>query len=265
MKNLKNIRHVFLDMDETIYRGGTLFPCTMPFLNYLKKTGRSWIFLSNNSSFSTEDYLEKFARLGIPAEKHHFYISTDYCIAWLKKNCPEVRSLYLLGMDSIRPAFENAGFLIKDEGLPDAAVIAFDRSLTYEKLCHAAWLLKSGVPCYATHPDVFCPTDQATWLPDCGAIIACLETATGVKMRKVLGKPDPGMLCAAAERVGVPVEQCLMIGDRPMTDIAVGRNAGAATCLIAGDRDVDRTCADFCVRDLGELHALWAKLEGHPL
>lgn len=80
-------------------------------------------------------------------------------------------------------------------------IVGFDSLLTYETLCRAAWFLRKGVPGFATHPDAYCPTDRSTWLVDCGAITACLECATGKKLR-VLGKPDPGMLREAANRRG---------------------------------------------------------------
>ena len=34
-KLLANVKHVFLDMDDTIYCGTTLFPTTKPFLEFL--------------------------------------------------------------------------------------------------------------------------------------------------------------------------------------------------------------------------------------
>lgn len=259
---LNKIRQVFLDMDGTIYHGSMLFPTTIPFLNFLKERGIGYTFLSNNSSFSTDEYIAKLTNMGIEASEKEFYISTDYTIDYLKRNHPELRKIYLMGMECIFPAFEKAGFSLTDTD-PEAVVVAFDRSLTYEKLCKAAWFMKQGLPAFATHPDVFCPTNQDTWLPDCGSFIACLETATGKKL-KVLGKPDPGMLIEGAARSGIPVENSLMVGDRLHTDIAVGRNAGALTAWITPEPAIRPECPShlaphYRVRDLGELQKIWEK------
>ncbi len=166
-------------------------------------------------------------------------------------------------MTCIRPAFEAAGFQLDDDA-PEAVIVAFDRELVYERLYRAAWFLKQEVPGFATHPDRFCPTDRPSWLPDCGALTACLETATGIRL-KVLGKPDPGMLRAAAARRNVPVEACLMAGDRLATDIAVGGAAGTLTCRITGPgADTGSTAdirPDYRVNDLGELQRLWLAAE----
>lgn len=263
MRHLCDVRHIFLDMDGTIYHGGRLYPTTLPFLRFLAEREIGHTFLSNNSSCSTKQYGEKLHAMGIDASPEEFYISTDYTIDFLKRNHPEIRRIFLLGMACIRPAFEAAGFQL-DESTPEAVVVAFDRELVYERLCRAAWFLKQGIPGFATHPDPFCPTDQPTWLPDCGALTACLETATGVRL-KVLGKPDPGMLRAAAARRHVPVEACLMAGDRLATDIAVGVAAGTLTCQITGP-GADLTPAagihpDYRVNDLGELQQLWQEEE----
>ena len=64
---LKKIKPVFLDMDGTIYHGGRLYPTTIPFLNFLKSNGIGYRFLSNNSSFSTAEYVKKLEKLGITA------------------------------------------------------------------------------------------------------------------------------------------------------------------------------------------------------
>jgi ribonucleotide monophosphatase NagD (HAD superfamily) len=143
-------------------------------------------------------------------------------------------------------------------------VVGFDRELDYEKLCRTSWHLRRGVPGVATHPDVFCPTDQPTWLVDCGAVTACLERATNIKL-KVLGKPDPGMLHEAAGRIGVPVEKTLMIGDRLATDIALGMNAGALTChIVTPGADLivpEGIEPDFAVANLGGLQEIWSAME----
>ena len=261
MKKLSRVRHVFLDMDGTIYKGNHLFPTTVPFLEFLREGGIAYTFLSNNSSVSVEEYASKLKHLGIAAEPGEFYTSTEYAIDYLRRHHPEIRKIFLLGMASIVPAFLEAGFEF-DDGNPEAVIAAFDRTLTYDKLCRAAYFLHRGVPGFATHPDVFCPTDQETWLVDCGAITKALEVSTG-KTIKVLGKPDPGMLRAAAARHGVHPGECLMIGDRLSTDIALGVNAGALTCrILSADSehtDVSGIVPDYAVRDLGELQEIWMK------
>ena len=263
MEKLLQIRQVFLDMDGTIYHGNTLFPTTIPFLNFLKERKIGFAFLSNNSSLSIPEYVEKLVKMGIKAGEKHFYTSTEYTIDYLKEKHPEIKRVTLLAMKSIEKEFQQAGFEIDREN-PQAVVIAFDRSLTYEKLCRVAYFLHQGIPGFATHPDVFCPTDQKTWLVDCGAITKALEVSTNKKI-KVLGKPDPGMLKYAAQKFGVGIHQCLMIGDRLSTDIALGVNAGAASCQIlspGADLTVpEGIVPDYKVHDLGELQSVWKSFE----
>ncbi len=256
---LSDIRQVFLDMDGTIYHGGVLFPTTIPFLDFLTERGIGYTFLSNNSSYGHEEYIARLAAFGIATGKDNFYISTDYAIDYLKRNHPELKRVFILGMPCLARAFETAGFQLDDVS-PQAVIVGFDRELTYRNLCRAAWFLRQGVPGFATHPDVFCPTDQPDWLVDCGAVTACLEKSTNTKI-KVLGKPDPGMLVEAAARKNTPVSQVMMIGDRLATDIALGQNAGAVTCHIftpGADLIVpDNVTADFTVKNLGELQKIW--------
>ena len=257
--SLARVRHVFFDMDGTIYHGGVLFPTTIPFLDFLRRRGIGYTFLSNNSSYGHAEYVARLGKFGIAATDGQFYISTDYAIDFFRRFHPELNRLHTLGMPCMDRMLEAAGFRIDRED-PQAVVVGFDRRLTYENLCRTAWFLRRGVPGFATHPDVFCPTDQPTWLVDCGAVTACLETATGVKL-KVLGKPDPGMLREAAARRDVPVADTLMIGDRLATDIALGLNAGAVTCRINGPgadlAPAPGIVPEYEVRDLGELRKIW--------
>lgn len=87
------IREVFLDLDGTIYRGSTLFPTSGPFLEFLRKRGIGYAFLSNNSSCDPEELAERLTRLGIRSEAEEFYLSTDYAIDFLKREHPEIRRI----------------------------------------------------------------------------------------------------------------------------------------------------------------------------
>jgi len=77
MKRLSAIRHVALDMDGTIYRGGTLFETAEPFLALLKELGIGYTFLTNNPSKSVTDYLAHLREMGIAATEGQLYTSAQ--------------------------------------------------------------------------------------------------------------------------------------------------------------------------------------------
>lgn len=255
------LRQVFFDMDGTIYEGERLYDCTLPFLNFLKNRNVAYAFITNNSSYSTQEYVEKLARMRIPATAENFYTSTDFAIDYLKTAHPEIRRIYWFGMPAPGRHFQEAGFeLADDKTMPDAVVLGFDREVTYGKLCRSAYLLQQGVPGFATHPDPVCPSDRPTCLVDCGSITRCLEYATGRRLT-VLGKPRAEMLRLAAARRNVAIGQCLMVGDRLGTDVAAGRNSGAFAAWISpvpcGDEVPEAARPHVVVKDLAVLQKIW--------
>jgi NagD protein len=232
---LSTIRHVALDLDGTIYRGSTLFPTTLPFLDLLRQLGLGFTFLTNNPSKSTADYLEHLNRLGIHAAPEQLYTSTQATIEYLREERPDIKSIFALGTGSMCQEFSAAGFtLVPDSPStePDAVIVGFDTTLTYARLCRAAWWISRGKPYVATNPDRVCPTDQPTVLVDCGSICACLQTATGRSPDAVLGKPDPGMIRGILHRHSLQPHQLAMVGDRLYTDMAMARRAGALGVLV---------------------------------
>jgi HAD superfamily hydrolase (TIGR01450 family) len=170
---LRALQHVALDMDGTIYSGGTLFPFTIPFLQLLEEMGIGYTFLTNNSSRSTSDYLAHLEKIGIKASQDQLYTSTQATIEHLEQELPDLKRLFVLGTASMRQEMVEAGFMLTEdtaEDEPDAVVVGFDTGLVYRRLCRAAYWIKQGKYFIATHPDRICPTDQPTVLVDCGAI-----------------------------------------------------------------------------------------------
>jgi HAD superfamily hydrolase (TIGR01450 family) len=258
---LRKIRHVALDMDGTIYKGGTLFPWTNPFLAELKAMGIGYSFLTNNSSKSTGDYLRHLEKMGVPAALDQIYTSTQASIEYLRESLPSVRRLFVLGTASMREEVESSGFTLtadNAEDEPDAVLVGFDTGLTYARLCRAAYWISRGKPFLASHPDWICPTDEPTVLVDCGAICAALQAATGRAPDAVLGKPDPRMLTGLLRRHALEAENLAMIGDRIYTDVAMAQRAGALAVLVltgeATAEDATRCASppDVIARDILE-------------
>lgn len=255
-RDLAAIRHVVLDLDGTLYRGSRLFDATLPYLALLRKWNIGYTFLTNNTSRSKADYVDKLQKFGIEANPAQIYTPADSTLAYLQERLPEVTTVGLLGTPSLRQQFEAAGYRVSWNA-PRAVIVGFDTTLTYENLCLAAYWISQGRPWLATHPDLICPTDEPTVLVDCGAICACLTAATG-KMPVVLGKPDPGILLDLCARHSLQPRQMAMVGDRLYTDIAMAERAGAVSVLVlsgeatAADAAAMPTPPDLIVRDVGE-------------
>ena len=234
-KRLRELRHVALDMDGTIYSGGTLFESTQPFLALLAELGIGHTFLTNNSSKSAKDYLAHLRKMGILATPDQLYTSTQAAIAYLQQQMPSVRRLFVLGTASMSRELEAAGFSLTADSAsdePDAVLVGFDTELTFFRLCRTAYWISNRKPFIATHPDRVCPTDQPTVLVDCGAICAALKEAAGRAPDVVLGKPHPCMLRDILSRHALAPEQLAMVGDRLYTDMAMAHQAGALGVLV---------------------------------
>ena len=125
---------------------------------------------------------------------------------------------------------------------PQAVILGFDTELTYQKLREAALLLQAdGMPYYATHMDLVCPTEDGP-IPDAGAMIALFEKATGRVPERIFGKPDPDMVGFLFERYGVTPDQAIFVGDRAYTDHAMAHNCGS---LFLGVLSGDAARVDF--------------------
>ncbi len=244
-QNIKEKELFLLDMDGTIYLGDRLFDGTLDFLRLVKARGGKYLFLTNNSSKSTDKYVEKLARLGIDSVKEDFLTSAMATSLYLKEKLFGKR-IYVLGTESFKAELCRDGHNITDvlEDNIDALVMGFDTELNFKKLEDASKLLLRDIPYIATNPDLVCPTEWG-YVPDCGSFALMLKNASG-REPYYIGKPSGAMIELAAERTGIAKEKALMIGDRLYTDIASGHNAGVDTAFVLSG---EGTMADVAAAD----------------
>ena len=230
MDDLKQKRLFLLDMDGTIYLDDDLFDGTLDFLEYVRGIGGTYLFLTNNSSKSTEKYVEKLQRLGIPATAEDFLTSVHATVLYLRKQ--GFRRIYALGTEAFRQQLRDAELPVTDhlEEDIDCLCMGFDTELTFRKLEDACILLSRGVAYVATNPDLVCPTRYG-FVPDCGSVSGMLKNATG-RVPLFIGKPQSAMVELALEKTGCRKEDAVIVGDRLYTDIACGVNAGISSVFV---------------------------------
>ena len=226
--DLKDIDAVFLDLDGTIYLGGDLIGGALDFLARCDEKGVKRYFLSNNSSKSVAQYVEKLEALGIPATEDEVLLSTHDLIAWLHGF--DYDRVYLVGTEGMKNMLVDAGLTMDSEN-PEIVVLGYDTEINYEKISTASIHLHKGVPMVASHPDMVCPSPDGG-LPDTGAYMAMFEATTGVQPVHVCGKPQPAMIMHRIGELGLSPERCAMIGDRLYTDMAMATRAGVKGILV---------------------------------
>jgi ribonucleotide monophosphatase NagD (HAD superfamily) len=116
----------------------------------------------------------------------------------------------------------------------DIVVASYDRGFDYRKLqiaFDAIWFHRRA-RLVTTNPDRYCPFPGGRGEPDAGAIVAAIEACTGATCEVNAGKPDPLMLEAAMDLLGLAAGDCVMVGDRLATDIRMARAAGMASALV---------------------------------
>lgn len=228
---LKNKKFFLLDMDGTIYLDNDLFDGTIDFLNAVKTNAGRYLFVTNNSSKSTDAYVKKLASIGIEATEDDFLTSTDSTILYIKQKY-QGRKFYCFGTTSFYKQLSAADINVTTELSSDidGIVMGNDNELNFKKLEDACKLLLNDIIYIATNPDWVCPTSFG-YVPDCGSVAEMLWRATGKKPH-FIGKPRPEMLTLAMEKYGYTKEETVMIGDRIYTDIASGYNAGVDTIFV---------------------------------
>ena len=257
--SLKNKKFFLLDMDGTIYLDNNLFDGTIDFLTAIKASGGKYLFVTNNSSKSTEAYVEKLKKIGIESDVDDFLTSTDATCIYLKRY--EGKKFYVSGTASFEDQLKKSGVVTTTEVEDDifGIVMGNDTELTFKKLDDVSRLLTERDLVYiATNPDWVCPTSYG-YVPDCGAVAEMINRATG-KLPIFIGKPKPEMLLLAMEKYGYSKQDTLMIGDRVYTDIASGYNAGVDTILVLSgestkeDAEYSDTKPTFIMNDIKEIY-----------
>ncbi len=229
---LRSKKLYLFDMDGTLYLGSRLYDFTLELLDTLKKTGRSYLFMTNNSSKSVEDYVKKLGKLGIEATREDFMTSSQATAFYLHKH-HEGQKLYVCGTESLKEELRREGFTVTtDVNETECIVMGFDTELTFQKLHDVSYMLltRPNLPYIATNPDYVCPTEFGS-VPDCGSVCDMIYNATK-KRPIVIGKPSPLMPQLAMEKLGVSREETGVAGARIYTDVKSGLNAGITGILV---------------------------------
>jgi HAD superfamily hydrolase (TIGR01450 family) len=229
---LKDKKLFLLDIDGTIALDTTLIDGTLDFMNYVLSIGGKYIFITNNSTKSIEDYIIKFEKFKIKVDETSF-VTSSYATALYLREKYEDKKIFVLGTKSFVEELRTFNVNVTEQQDDDivCAVVGFDNELNYKKIENICELLLTrDIDYIATNPDLVCPTTFG-FIPDCGSI--CDMIGHAVKREPLyIGKPNKTIVDMCLTQTGFTKEETLVIGDRLYTDIACGINGGVDTAVV---------------------------------
>lgn len=250
------------DIDGTIAVGDTLYDGSADLIRHIDEIGGKAYYITNNSTRSGQDYVEKFRNaFHLETTTDQFITSGYMTLRFLLQNYAG-KKIFVLGTASFVKELCRNGLRVTEmaEEDIDCVVVAYDSELTYDKLVQACKALSARpIPYYATNPDLCCPIDFG-FIPDCGAICNMIADSTG-KKPVYLGKPNREAVDLCLSLSGFSREETLVVGDRLYTDIACGINGEVDTCVLFTGEAKPADMADtpypatFCFANVKELLA----------
>ncbi|MBR7553574.1 TIGR01457 family HAD-type hydrolase [Allobacillus sp. GCM10007491] len=222
---MKHYEGYLIDLDGTMFRGIDEIQGAKEFVDELNERHIPHLFLTNNSSRTLEQTVEKLEGFGIDAKVEQVITASLVTAAFIKENLTSRRA-FVVGQTGLINALEEAGIELTDEEA-EIVVMGIDRNVTYEKITRAALNAQKGAYLLATNPDIKVPTERG-FTPGNGAFVELVSNVSGKKPTYV-GKPQPFMMEFALKKLGIPREKTIMVGDNYETDIMAGIQSGLDT------------------------------------
>ncbi|XP_070560766.1 glycerol-3-phosphate phosphatase-like [Ptychodera flava] len=249
---VSSVDTILCDCDGVIWQGKNVVPGAQEALKKLRQKGKKIFFVTNNSTKSRKQYMQKFTSLGFEVYEEEIVCTAFAAAAYLKYGLKYEGKVYLMGSAGMEEELELMGYqhtgtgpdpspsydLDKWAALPidpevKAVVMGFDEHLSYNKLVKAGTYLNDPNCIFvATNEDMRYPYQGKVIIPGTGVLVQAVRAAAG-RDPVVLGKPNRYLFESIMEtHQGINPQRTVMIGDRMSTDILMGKNCGLKTLLV---------------------------------
>jgi len=255
---------LLFDMDGVLYNSEEPIPGASETLHWVRSREIPHLFVTNTTSRGRDALAVKLERFGIPASSSDIMTPCEAAADWLRSR--SARSVALFLRPAARGAFGDLDLLLEDAESGADYVVIGDLASAWDfatlnrafRLLHSnpeATLIALGMTRYWKAADGISL--------DVAPFVAALENATGRKAL-VLGKPAAEFFQAAADRLGVPNREILLVGDDIETDIAGAQLAGMQAGLVRTGKFRESDLAgpvkpDAVLDSIAELPAWWAR------
>jgi len=231
------------DLDGVLYRGERTIPGAGETLTSIAAAGHRVLFATNDSHRVRSGIAEKIERRTGFAVAPEQIATSAIAGAELARSLGARRPLIVGGPGIFEAIAATGGRGQTEVEGADGVIVGLDYDISYESIHRAMTVARDGKPFIATNRDATFPADGFL-KPGAGSMVAAIAEAAGLSPMTA-GKPAGPMIDVLHRMVGPG--SVVIVGDRPETDLAMGKKAGwitvaVGTGVVAGPDEIP---ADF--------------------
>ena len=231
------MRRVYLvDIEGTIVKDKSYTPIdgAVEWINSFSSSTHRLVLLSNNTTHKPGDLVSLLNSKGFEVGAENLVTCMSAAANWLKMR--SVKSCLVIGSEQLKEYLNENGIVTPSHHKVEAVLVGLDTSLTYDKLKVALnALVKRDAHLLALHANRLYQDEEGELSPSVGPIVKALEYASQ-KEAEVFGKPNPAIYRQAVSKFDVEVENCFMISDDPLSDLAGAKRLGMKTVFVTSGK-----------------------------
>jgi len=189
--------------------------------------------LTNVGRLSSRQVYQAVKKAGFNLPLENVFTAGAATAAYIHNRKPGARC-FVIGEGGAQEDFIARDLDVTNNPPIDYVAVAADRGMTFDELNFATKMVKNGAPLICIsgsrdYPGIYLGQDDI-YIGE-RSIVAAIEHATGVKSITV-GKPLPEIVVETIKFLGFNVDDAVMVGDNPKSDVAGGNAAGMTTVLV---------------------------------
>ena len=229
------------DVDNTMIMDvehPTPFEDALKLWKALEKKGVTLAILTNVGRLSSRQVHQAVTKAGFQLPLENVFTAGAAAAAYVHTRKPGARC-FVIGEGGAQEDFIARGLDVTNNPPIDFVAVGADRGMTFSELNFATKMVKKGAPIICIsgsrdYPGIYLGQEDV-YIGE-RSIVAAIEHATGAKSITV-GKPLPEIVLETVKILGFDVDDAVMVGDNPRSDIAGGNAAGMTTILVKRDPD----------------------------
>jgi HAD superfamily hydrolase (TIGR01450 family) len=224
---------LIIDLDGVVWLGGHPIDGAAEAIAAMRARGTRVLFLTNDPQSSREQHAARLTEIGIPATASDVVTSGAATARYLASQARLAGAgVLVVGSPALHDEIDAAGFELVPAWEAERArlvVVGGHEAFDYEELWAATTAVAGGAELVATGRDAVFPAHDGP-RPATGAIVAAIETATGITATAI-GKPERFMFDVAREALA-DCTRVAVIGDHLLSDIVGAKRAGLDAILV---------------------------------